>query len=63
MFSFFFRRDGHGASTKVLVYSKAAQQSRLDDDQKALAAASRHSETLAPTRGTLLASILVHYRM
>ena len=37
MFSFFFRRDGHGASSKVPVYSKPAQQSRLDGDQKALA--------------------------
>jgi hypothetical protein len=37
MFSFFFCRDGHGASSKVPVYSKSAQQSRLDGDQKALA--------------------------
>jgi hypothetical protein len=37
MFSFFFCRDGHGASSKVPVYSKPAQQSRLDGDQKALA--------------------------
>ena len=37
MFSFFFRRDGHGASSKAPVYSKPAQQSRLDGDQKALA--------------------------
>jgi hypothetical protein len=37
MFSFFFRRDGHGASSKVPAYSKPAQQPRLDGDQKALA--------------------------
>ena len=43
MFSFFFRRDGHGANSKVLVYSKAAQQSRLDDDQKALARIALHA--------------------
>jgi hypothetical protein len=34
MFSFFFRRDGDG---KAPFYSKPAQQSRLDGDQKALA--------------------------
>jgi hypothetical protein len=37
MFSFFFRWDDHGASSKVPVYSKPAQQWRLDGDQKALA--------------------------
>jgi hypothetical protein len=37
MFSFFFRRDGDGATGKVPFYSKPARQSRLDGDQKALA--------------------------
>jgi hypothetical protein len=37
VFSFFVRLDGHGASSKVPVYSKPAQQSRLDGNQKALA--------------------------
>jgi hypothetical protein len=37
MFSFFVRRDDHGASSKVPAYSEATRRSRLDGDQKALA--------------------------
>jgi hypothetical protein len=37
VFSFFVRRNDHGASSKVPVYSEAARRSRSDGDQKALA--------------------------